>query len=72
MHPKWSGTQADPALAFVLPDVTRELATLLARAGFDRIVRMPRAVDTALFDPRDLVAEGRLGKKSGRGFYDWE
>lgn len=33
------------------------------------------ALDNPAFEPpalmREMVAEGRLGKKSGRGFYDW-
>ncbi|NNF29053.1 MAG: 3-hydroxybutyryl-CoA dehydrogenase, partial [Gemmatimonadetes bacterium] len=33
------------------------------------------ALDSEAFRPpeilRRLVSEGRLGKKSGRGFYDW-
>jgi 3-hydroxybutyryl-CoA dehydrogenase len=34
------------------------------------------ALDPVRFDPprilRDLVSQGRTGKKSGRGFYVWE
>ena len=36
---------------------------------------LAKALDNPAFEPpqlmRDMVAEGRLGKKSGRGFYDW-
>ena len=62
---RWMRRFHNASAATIVP--TRELATLLARAGFDRIVRMPRAVDTALFDParRDeaLRAEWGVGPK---------
>ena len=36
---------------------------------------LARALDDRRFDPpqllRDMVAQGKLGKKSGHGFYDW-
>lgn len=36
---------------------------------------LAKALDDRRFDPpqllRDMVAQGRLGKKSGQGFYDW-
>ena len=36
---------------------------------------LAEALDNPAFAPpqlmQDMVAEGRLGKKSGRGFYDW-
>jgi 3-hydroxybutyryl-CoA dehydrogenase len=37
---------------------------------------LAEAIDPVRFEPpailRRLVAEGSLGKKSGRGFYDWD
>ncbi|HHO53211.1 MAG TPA: 3-hydroxyacyl-CoA dehydrogenase family protein [Deltaproteobacteria bacterium] len=46
-------------------DVRMHIGTHLARELGNRAFEPPELM-------RSMVAEGRLGKKSGRGFYDWE
>ena len=45
-------------------DVRLGIAEHLANVLDDRRFEPPQLL-------RDLVAEGKLGKKSGQGFYDW-
>ncbi|MFX8223274.1 glycosyltransferase, partial [Acinetobacter baumannii] len=47
---RWMRRFHDGADATLVP--TAELASELQRAGVRRVLRLPRAVDTALFDPR--------------------